>query len=147
GHWDVYLNQGGDPAASEPGLRPSDQLFRNNGGGRFQAVPAEAGINERGYSQGVAIGDFDNDGFDDIYVTNVGGNVLYHNSGDGTFADVTQRAGVACGLWSTSAAWADLDLDGDLDLYVCNYVDYDPYNPRICHNSRGNEAMCHPKNM
>jgi hypothetical protein len=147
GHWDVYLNQGGDPSAAAPSLRSSDQLFRNSGDGRFQAVPAEAGIDERGYSQGVAIGDFDNDGFDDIYVTNVAGNVLYRNSGDGTFVDVTRAAGVAGTLWSTSAAWADLDLDGDLDLYVCNYVDYDPYHPRYCLTPRGDPGMCHPKNV
>lgn len=147
GRWDLYLNQGGDPAAPSPTDRPSDQLFRQTGPGRFDPVTPFAGIDERNYSQGVAVGDFDNDGFDDLYVTNVGGNVLYRNSGDGTFQEVTSSAGVAGGLWSTSAAWADLDLDGDLDLYVCNYVDYDPYHPRECRNSRGRRATCHPNQM
>jgi hypothetical protein len=147
GHWDLYLNQGGDPVAGLADSRPSDQLFRNRGDGRFAAVTTLAGIDERGYSQGVAVGDFNDDGFDDVYVTNVGGNVLYQNSGDGTFQNVTVRAGVGGGLWSTSAAWADLDLDGDLDLYVCNYLDYDPYHPRICQNSRGRAATCHPDKL
>ena len=144
GNWDLYLNQGGDPAAKSPRSRPPDQLFRNTGDGRFELVTSQTGIDERGYSQGLAVGDFDNDGFDDIYVTNVGGNAFYRNSGDGTFREVSRDAGVVGGLWSTSAAWGDLDLDGDLDLYVCNYLDYDPYHPRICHNSRGQAAICHP---
>ena len=144
GFWDLYLNQGGDPTASVPGSRPADQLFRNAGAGRFESVTDAAGIDERGYGQGIAVGDFDNDGFDDIYVTNVGGNVLYRNSGDGTFRDVTSVADVVGGLWSTSAAWGDIDLDGDLDLYVCNYLDYDPLHPRICRNSRGQFGICHP---
>jgi hypothetical protein len=147
GRWDLYLNQGGDTDPHSQSRRPSDQLFHNVEPGRFEAVTVAAGIDERNYSQGVAVADFDNDGFDDIYVTNVGGNVLYHNCGDGTFRDVTQSAGVAGGLWSTSAAWADLDLDGDLDLYVCNYVDYDLHNPRLCQNSRGRLATCHPDQM
>jgi hypothetical protein len=147
GRWDLYLNQAGDAVVDSLSARPSDQLFRNVEPGRFEAVTLGAGIDERNFSQGVAIGDFDNDGFDDIYVTNVGGNVLYRNSGDGTFRDVTGSAGVAGGLWSTSAAWADLDLDGDLDLYVCNYVDYDPRNPPLCRNSRGRPATCHPNQM
>ncbi len=145
GNWDVYLNQGGDPTATVLDGQPSDQLFRNVGGGRFELATTAAGIDERRYGQGVAVGDFDNDGFDDVYVTNVGGNILYHNAGDGTFQELA--AGVAGGLWSTSAAWADLDLDGDLDLYVCNYVDFDPHHPRICHNARGRTAMCHPNQM
>lgn len=147
GQLDLYLNQGGDLATAVSDSTLADQLFRNMGSGSFAPVAAAAGISECGYSQGVAIGDYDNDGFDDIYITNVGGNRLYRNSGDGTFFDVTIEASVAGGLWSTSAAWADLDLDGDLDLYVCNYVEYDPHSPRVCQNALGRPAMCHPNQM
>jgi hypothetical protein len=147
GNWDLYLNQGGDPAAAVPASRPPHQLFRNMGQGRFELVTPAALIDEHGYGQGVAVGDFDNDGFDDIYVANVGGNSLYRNCGDGTFLNATAVAGVRGGLWSTSAAWGDIDLDGDLDLYVCNYADFDPYHPRLCHNSEGRIAICHPNVM
>lgn len=147
GLWDLYLNQGGDPAAESPGSRPPHQLFRNVGGGQFECVTDTAGIDEHGYGQGVAVGDFDNDGFDDVYVANVGGNSLYRNCGDGTFQDVTPVAGVRGGLWSTSAAWADIDRDGDLDLYVCNYADFDPYHPRLCFGPEGRPGICHPNVM
>lgn len=144
---DLYLPQGGDP--SEPGgpSQPIDRLFRNVGGTSFVDVTSSTGIDERGYSQGVAIGDFDDDGFDDIYVTNVGPNSFFRNQGDGSFLEIAQPLSIAGNLWSSSAAWADIDRDGDLDLYVCNYVDFDPLNPRICLNAKGVPAMCHPKVM
>jgi hypothetical protein len=145
GHSDLYLNQGGDPTVEELAGQPLDQLFRNLGQG-FAKVPA-CRIEERGYSQGVATGDYDNDGFDDVYVTNVAGNRLYHNLGDGTFTEVTASAGVRDGRWSASAAWADLDLDGDLDLYVCNYVQYDPLHPLPCTTTAGEPRICHPKDV
>ena len=97
GRWDLYLNQGGDPTADPDEHQPNDALFRNLGDGTFEDVTEPAGIREFGYSQGVAIGDYDNDGFDDIYVTNVGGNTLFHNQGDGTFREVTAAAGVRDG--------------------------------------------------
>lgn len=147
GHWDLYLNQGGDPTAAADDRQPNDALFRNRGDGTFENVTEQAGIHEFGYGQGVAIGDYDNDGFDDIYVTNVGGNTLFHNEGDGTFREVTAVAGVRGGRWSVSAAWADLDQDGLLDLYVCNYVQYDPKHPTDCRNSRGELRMCDPKDV
>jgi enediyne biosynthesis protein E4 len=110
------------------------------------AVTNATGIDERGYSQGIAVGDFDNDGFDDIFVTNVGPDALYRNQGDGTFIDVTDATIGRDKLWGSSAAWGDLDLDGDLDLYVCNYVDFDPYHPIECRNAKGLKIMCEPNN-
>lgn len=140
---DLYLVQGGNPTSSD---RPPNQLHSNSGSSvGFADVGALAGVDDQHYGNGVAIGDFDNDGFPDIYITNVGGNVLYHNLGDGTFLECTGSAGVDDPLWSTSAAWGDLDLDGDLDLYVCNYLDYDPYDPVACADNQGKPAICHPR--
>lgn len=142
--WDLYLIQGGDPLNTSAPEQPSDRLFRATGKGTFEDVTEMAGIAQFGYAQGVAAGDFDNDGFDDVYVTNVGANVLYHNQGDGTFQDVTVAAGVGDTRWSTTAAWSDVDRDGDLDLYVCNYCLYDPRNPIDCQRD-GQPRMCNPK--
>lgn len=147
GHWDLYLNQGGDATVDADETQPHDKLFRNLGDGTFRDVTREAGIVEFRYSQAVAVGDYDNDGFDDVYVTNVGRNTLFHNQGDGTFLDVTEQAGVGDERWSASAAWADLDLDGDLDLYVANYCVYDPKDPGLCRNDQGELRTCHPRNV
>jgi len=147
GQWDLYLNQGGDPDVRDRQTQPIDRLFHNLGESGFQDVTDACGIRDPGYSQGVAIGDFDNDGFDDVYVTNVGKNSLFMNRGDGTFTDVTDESGVGDERWSTSAAWADLDLDGDLDLYVCNYLMYDPFNPMDCRNEKGQPRVCHPRDV
>jgi hypothetical protein len=147
GHWDLYLNQGGDPTKPPGPDQPNDRLFRNLGDGTFEDVTDRTGIVELGYSQGLAIGDYDNDGFDDVYVTNVSGNTLFHNQGDGTFRNVTTAAGVRDGRWSVSAAWADLNLDGHLDLYVTNYCVYDPQQPRDCRNPQGEPRVCHPRNV
>lgn len=147
GLWDLYLTQGGDPALPSSPTQPNDRLFRNVDGRRFVDVTELALVVGQGYTQGVAIGDFDNDGFDDIYVTNVGANVLFHNCGDGTFQDATASGGVESPQWSSSAAWADIDRDGDLDLYVCNYVDFDRFHPRLCHNAAGLHVMCQPNQI
>ncbi len=144
--WDLYLVQGGDPATADRQGQPADRLFRNDGQA-FRDSTDAARLAERGYGQGVAIGDYDEDGFDDIYVTNVGRNALYHNLGDGTFLDVTAEAGVGDSRWSSSAAWADLDGDGDLDLYVCNYLNYDPLEPLDCRNAAGEPRICHPRDI
>ena len=146
GQLDIYFCQGGNPASEDRPSEPIDQLFRQVEPGRFVAVTEPARIAEHQYGQGVAVGDFDDDGFDDIYVTNVGPNTLLRNQGDGTFEDVTPTAGVAGALWSTSAAWGDLDADGDLDLYVCNYVNYDPYHPILC-GTRERPGTCHPMHV
>jgi hypothetical protein len=101
---------GGDPLAA---------LYRNDGNGKFTDVTARSGITRRGWGMGVCVADYDNDGFDDVYVTSaVGGNALYRNGGNGTFADVTRQAGVADAGWSTGCAFGDYDRDGSVDLYV-----------------------------
>ncbi len=145
--WDFYFCQGGDSTRPNAEKQPIDRLFHNRGDGQFVDVTEWIGIRETVYGQGVAIGDFDDDGFDDIYVTNVGRNVLYRNQGDGTFVEVTDEASVGDRRWSTSAAWADIDLDGDLDLYVCNYLQYDPLHPIDCRNPRGQPSICHPRTI
>ena len=144
---DLYFNQGGDPAPGPGQLQPLDQLYRNIDNERFINVTEACGIVETGYSQGVAVGDFDNDGFDDLLITNVGPDRLYHNQGDGTFVDVTEATIGFDSLWGSSAAWADLDLDGDLDLYVCNYVDFDPQHPAECFDAKGRRSMCQPNQV
>jgi hypothetical protein len=146
-HWDLYLVQGGNPAAPPGDRQPNDRLFRNRGDGSYVDVTDQAGIKEFEYGQGVAVGDFNGDGFDDLYVTTIRGNSLLRNQGDGTFENVTAQAGVADGRWSTSAAWGDLDRDGLLELYVCNYLQYDARNPRLCFNRDKKPAMCHPRNL
>jgi hypothetical protein len=143
GWCDLFLPQGGSLTAESWAGQPRDQLFRNVGG-TFVAVTGQAGIVDIGYGHGVAVGDFDGDGFDDIYVTNVGPDVLLRNSGDGTFLDITQQAGIDSPQWGSSAAWGDVDRDGDLDLFVCNYVDYDPKHPIACVDDNGNPSTCNP---
>ncbi len=143
---DLFVCQGGDTTAAEVAEQPSDQLFINLRGS-FSPVTDPARIHEPNYSQGVAIADFDNDGFDDVYVTNVFSNTLWKNCGDGTFLEIAKTAGVADERWSTSAAWADLDLDGDLDLYVCNYCQYDPRNPKVCKTPAGYDTICNPSDL
>ncbi|MFV1966654.1 MAG: FG-GAP repeat domain-containing protein, partial [Pirellulaceae bacterium] len=147
GHWDLYLNQGGDATVDADENQPTDRLFRNRGDGTYQDVTDHARLVEFRYGQAVAIGDYDNDGYDDIYVTNVGRNTLFHNQGDGTFLEVTEEAAVGDERWSASAAWADLDVDGDLDLYVANYCRYDPKNPILCKGETGDYRTCHPRNV
>ena len=123
------------PSREGPSLRPTsarhdgDRLFRNRGDGTFEDVTERSGIASfpRGYGHGVAVGDFDNDGRPDLFVTRWRFYALYRNRGDGTFEDVTAEAGLGGDRdWPTSAAFADLDGDGDLDLYVCHYLVYDP---------------------
>src|SRR6185503_13970014 len=121
GDLDVYLVQAGSITAP-PEERPGNQLFANDGAGRFTDKSAGSGADEHGYSMGVAAGDADEDGRTDLYVTNVGPNVLFASAGDGTFRDVTAAAGVGDPSWSTSAAFVDYDGDGDLDLFVANYI-------------------------
>lgn len=104
---------------------PGNALYRNKGDGTFEDVASGAGVARQGWGMGCAFGDYDNDGYPDLYVTNYGANVLYHNNGDGTFADVTDHARAGDKRWGTSAVWFDYDNDGDLDFYVVNYVVFD----------------------
>ncbi len=147
GCWDLYLNQAGDPSASRSSKQPTDRLFLNLGNQQFRDISAAARIDERDYSQGVAIGDFDNDGFDDVFVSNVGADTLFHNQGDGTFVDVSQEALEQPSAWSSSAAWGDVDGDGDLDLYVCRYVAFDRFHPQQCRNVKNQPKMCQPNEV
>lgn len=126
GWLDVYLVNGSTLEAVREGRpAPGNRLFRNNGDGAFTDVTGEAGVGDGGWGMGVCIGDVNNDGWDDIYVTNIGANVLYLNNGDGTFRDFSRESGTDDPSWSSSAAFADYDGDGNLDLYVSNYVEFD----------------------
>jgi hypothetical protein len=156
GDLDIYLVQGtrldqhGKLIAEPPsGWKPGNRLFRNllseTGKLQFVDVTEKAGVGHVGYGMGVAVGDYDNDGFLDLYVTNFGRNVLYHNNGNGTFTDVTAQAGVEDSHWSTSAAWLDFDGDGWLDLFVCNYVDFTVEGNRACVSPAGEPDYCTPK--
>jgi hypothetical protein len=131
------------PDKSDP--RYWNRLYRNNGDGTFVDVTEKAGLQGRLYGMGVAVGDDDNDGHPDLYVTNFGKNILYHNNGDGTFSDVTDKAGVGAGGWSTGAAWLDYDRDGRLDLFVARYLEWDFSLNKWCGDNRpGYRSYCHP---
>jgi enediyne biosynthesis protein E4 len=125
GWLDIYFTNAPTVAEALHGKKARGALYHNNHDGTFTDVTDQAGISTPCFAMGGAVGDYDNDGWPDIYVTCYGGNVLYHNNGDGTFTDVTKRAGVADGRWSTGAAFGDYDSDGFLDLMVTNYVDLD----------------------
>ncbi len=121
-----------------------NRLFHQKPDGTFEDATEKAGLQGVGYGMGVAVGDYDNDGFEDLYVTAYGGNKLYHNNGDGTFTDVTEKAGVAGSGWSTSAAWVDLDNDGLLDLVVLRYLQWDFDDIWCGEHKEGYRAYCHP---
>ncbi len=121
---DIYFTNAPTVEMSLKGQKASGALYHNNHDGTFTDVTAKAGIATPGFAMGGAVGDFNNDGWPDLYITGLGGNVLYRNNGNGTFTDVTAKAGVADGRWSTGAAFADYDGDGWVDLAVSNYVDF-----------------------
>jgi hypothetical protein len=129
GWLDIYFVNGSSAAALDgKSPPPRAALFHNNHDGTFTDVTAKAGVGDDRWGFGVAVGDYDNDGWPDLYVTNFGANRLYHNNHDGTFTDVAPRAGVTLGNWSTGATWGDYDGDGRLDLFVPGYVHYDLKN-------------------
>jgi hypothetical protein len=136
---------------SPPGFHPEktgpkywNRLYHQKADGTFEDVTEKAGLQGAGYGMGVAVGDYDNDGFEDLYVTGYGSNHLYHNNGNGTFTDVTEKAGVAGGGWSTSAAWVDLDGDGLLDLIVLRYMQWDFTDIWCGEHKQVLRSFCHP---
>jgi hypothetical protein len=149
GLMDLYFAQTAATDIYKPPHPLRSTLYHNNGDGTFTDVTEKAGVGAEGlYAQGVAVGDYDNDGYPDLYVTGYGRAILYHNNGNGTFTDVTAKAGVAdLDQWSTSAGWFDYDKDGYLDLLVCNYIEWSPKNNLWCGEHRpGYRAYCHPDN-
>jgi hypothetical protein len=122
----------------------SNRLYHQRPDGTFEDVTEKAGLAGSGYSTGVAVGDYDNDGFDDLFVAGYGHSTLYHNNGDGTFTDVTATAGVAGSGWATSAAWVDYDNDGRLDLVVARYMVWDFDDIYCGHREEGFRSYCHP---
>ncbi len=146
---DLYFVQSAATDIYKPPKPLHSALYHNNGDGTFTDVTEKAGVGGEGhYGQGVAVGDFDNDGWPDLYVTGYGSAILYHNNHDGTFTDVTAKAGVADeGNWSTSAGWFDYDKDGNLDLLVTNYIEWSSKNNLWCGERRpGYRSYCNPGN-
>ena len=147
---DIFFTNGADiPSLEKKDSSYWNRLFKNNGDGTFTDVTEKAGLQGAGYSMGVAAGDYDNDGFVDLYVTGLNRNQLFHNNGDGTFTDVTTKAGVE-GIvpkigkaWSVGAGWFDYNNDGLLDLFVTNYLNYNISNAKLC-AQEGLPAYCSP---
>lgn len=152
GRLDIFLVNGApldDPTPlgtipKKTGPKYWNRLYHQKPDGTFEDVTEKAGLQGEGYGMGVAVGDYDNDGNEDLYVTAYGGNRLYHNNGDGTFTDVTDKAGVRGSGWSTSAAWVDLDGDGYLDLVVLRYMEWDFSDVWCGEHKEGYRAYCHP---
>jgi peptidoglycan hydrolase-like protein with peptidoglycan-binding domain len=146
GWMDIYLVNSGRCDFYEPDPPLRNALYRNNRDGTFTDVTEKAGVPGGGYGMGVAVGDYDGDGYPDLYVTQYGSSILYHNNGDGTFSDVTQKAGVAASGWASSAVWFDYDNDGRLDLFVCRFVDFSKGKNKFCGNSATRERYyCVPR--
>ncbi len=157
GRLDIYLLNGSTMAALK-GKEPAPQamLLRNNHDGTFSDVTQKSGVSNERWGAGVAVGDYDNDGWPDIYVANYGKNRLYHNNHDGTFTDIAEKAGVALGDWSAGPTWGDYDHDGGLDLFVPGYVKFDPDHSPIAREGnipagfcqfRGVNVMCGPRGL
>jgi enediyne biosynthesis protein E4 len=152
GRPDIFFTNGANIATlkkDSPGFY--NRLFRNDGNGSFTDVTKQAGLAGTGYDMGVAIGDYDNDGFPDIFVAGLHGNSLYHNNGDGTFSNVTAKAGLDRfkdpkygPLWTTTAAWVDVNNDGLLDLFVVNYLEWNLKTEHLCGPSNAYD-YCSPK--
>jgi hypothetical protein len=132
GWMDIYLVNSGKCDFYNPNPPLRNALYRNNRDGTFTDVTEKAGVAAGGYGQGIAVGDYDGDGFPDLYVTQYGRSILYHNNGDGTFTDMTDKAGVAAPGWSSSAVWFDYDNDGRLDLFVCQFVEFSKEKSKDC---------------
>ena len=130
GWMDIYLVNSGKADFFTPAKPLRNALYRNNRDGTFADVTEKAGVLGGGYGMGAAVGDYNGDGFPDLYVTQYGRSILYHNNGDGTFTDVTQKSGLGQNgptpRWNTGCCFVDYDRDGHLDLFVANYVNFDP---------------------
>jgi hypothetical protein len=145
GWMDIYLVNSGscDFLTPNPPLR--NALYRNNRDGTFTDVTEKTGVAGGGYGMGAAVGDYNGDGWPDLYVTQYGRSILYRNNKDGTFTDVTEKAGVAAPGWASSAVWLDYDNDGKLDLFVCRFVDFDKSKNQFCGDQRtGERFYCVP---
>jgi hypothetical protein len=152
GYLDVYFTNGADIATLKKSApKYSNRLFENDGHGNFKDVTEKAGLAGAGFDVGIAIGDYDNDGYKDIFVGGVHGNRLYHNNGNRTFSDVTAKAGLDHPdkeygpLWSVGGVWLDVNNDGLLDLFVINYLAWDFKTEPACETSPGKYDYCHPK--
>jgi hypothetical protein len=146
GWMDIYLVNSGKCDFYDPHPPLRNALYRNNRDGTFTDVTEKARVTGGGYGQGVAVGDYDGDGFPDLYVTQYGRSILYHNNGDGTFTDVTEKAGVAAPGWSSSAVWFDYDNDGRLDLFVCRFVEFSKSLNKSCGpGEEGKHGYCIPR--
>jgi len=141
GWMDIYLVNSGRCDFYEPAQPLRNALYHNNRDGTFTDVTQKAGVPGDAYGMGVAVGDYDGDGFPDLYVTQYPHSILYHNNGDGTFTDVTAKAGVAAPGWATSAVWFDYDNDGRLDLFVCHFVDYSKGKLKFCGDTLSGERF------
>ena len=150
GYTDIYFVNSLTMGLLKSPTKPQSELYHNNGNGTFTNVTAKSGLGDVGWGMGVCAGDYNNDGWDDLYVTCLGPDHLFKNNGNGTFTDVTKTAGVSDPRWSTGAAFVDYDNDGYLDLFVSNYVDFDinnlPSNERPC-LYRGIEVQCGPRGL
>jgi hypothetical protein len=146
GWMDIYLVNSGRCDFYDPRPLLKNALYRNNRDGTFTDVTEKAGVPGGGYGMGVAVGDYDSNGFPDLYVTQYGRSILYHNNGDGTFSDVTEKTGVSAPGWASSAVWFDYDNDGKLDLFVCRFVEFDKSKNKFCGNeSTGERFYCIPR--
>jgi len=145
GWMDIYLVNSGKCDFYNPNPPLRNAMYRNNRDGTFTDVTEKAGVAGKGYGQGVAVGDYDGDGFPDMYVTQYGRSILYHNNGDGTFTDVTEKAGVAAPGWASSAVWFDYDNDGRLDLFVCQFVEFTKSKNLPCIAYNNKPGYCVPR--
>ena len=145
GWMDIYLVNSGKCDFYDPKPPLRNALYKNNRDGTFTDVTEQAGVSGGGYGMGVAVGDYNGDGFPDLYVTQYEGCILYRNNGDGTFTDVTEKAGVAAPGWASSAVWFDYDNDGKLDLFVCRFGNAGKSENKYCENAKtGERSYCIP---
>ena len=146
GDLDVYfVNSGPHPPAAFGGPSARNRMFRREAHGSFVDVTDSSGLGDAGYGMGCAVGDVDNDGDADLFVSNLGPDALYRNEGGGRFVEITEAAGIGGDRWSTSAAFFDYDRDGWLDLYVVGYLTYSP--PKACRGTTGRPDYCGPDNF